>query len=266
MNIEEILPIFDRQCRVEIEYPGVRKDVLPHLVRFVRSAPGMCFILYSSLDEKNADEAIRDQIEYFRPLNRPLQWKVYGHDKPADLVKRLGAQGFKIEVPDAVMILDLQKVPPSLLEKDQVDIKAITLREDLKDVVTVMEQVWGGNFDWIYERLGGHLEIPGYLSVYAAYMDGQPVSAAWIYFHEGSFFADLWAGSTIEAYRNRGLYSALLGVRVREAIRRGFRFLTIDAGPMSRPIVARHGFEFLVDTYDCEWHPEPQSNKEGEVE
>ena len=35
------------------------------LVRFVRAAPGMSFVLYSDLDEKTADVIIDDQIDYF---------------------------------------------------------------------------------------------------------------------------------------------------------------------------------------------------------
>jgi hypothetical protein len=38
---------------------------------------------------------------------------------------------------------------------------------------------------------------------------------------------------------------------VREAIRREYRFLTIDAGSMSRPIVGRHGFQLLTTAYEC---------------
>jgi hypothetical protein len=42
---------------------------------------------------------------------------------------------------------------------------------------------------------------------------------------------------------------------VQEAIRRGYRYLVIDAGPESKPIVARHGFSLLTEAYDCEWKP-----------
>ena len=70
-----------------------------------------------------------------------------------------------------------------------------------------------------------------------------------MYYHLHSQFAGLWSGATLPAYRRRGLYTAVLAVRVQEAIRRGYHFLTIDASPMSRPIVARHGFQLL--TYAC---------------
>ena len=252
----ELLSLFDRYCRVEIEYPGMRKDVLSNIVRFYRPAPGMSFILYSSLDEITADAAIDEQVAYFRQVKQPLVWKVFDYDQPADLAARLATHGFQLEEKEALMLLDLQRVPASLSAAPLVDIRAITSRDQLRDVVAVEEQVWSENFDWIYDRLGEHLEIPGYLSVYVAYVEDEPASAAWIYMHKNSPFADLWGGSTLEKFRSQGLYTALLAVRVQEAVQRGYRYLTIDASPMSQPIVARHGFEVLADVVDCEWQPE----------
>ena len=131
--------------------------------------------------------------------------------------------------------------------------RRITERDQLDDVIRVEEQVWGRNFDWIKTRLGNHLEIPGYLSVYVAYVEGQPACSGWVYYHLNSQFASLWGGSTVPAYRQRGLYTAVLAARVQEAIRRGYRFLAIDASPMSRPIVAKHCFQLLTYAHACEW-------------
>ncbi|MCC6192435.1 MAG: hypothetical protein IT318_25685 [Anaerolineales bacterium] len=57
------------------------------------------------------------------------------------------------------------------------------------------------------------------------------------------------------AQSGRGRYTALLAARAQEARRRGVRYLTIDASPMSRPIVARHGFTYLTNTIQFGWHP-----------
>jgi G:T-mismatch repair DNA endonuclease (very short patch repair protein) len=46
----------------------------------------------------------------------------------------------------------------------------------------------------------------------------------------------------------------VLAVRAQEARRRGYRYLTIDASPMSRPIVAKHGFQLLTFAHACNWH------------
>lgn len=252
MDTQEILGLYDQLC-FTISDPGVRREVLPHLVRFFDPGPGRGFILHTRLDATNVDAEIQEQIAYFDELGQPFEWKVLDIDTPPDLKERLAAYGFAIEDAEAVMVLDLQAAPTELLKPATADVRRLTERPQLDDVVKVQEQVWGDAHGGIRERLGAHLEIPGYVSVYAAYVQDEPVCAGWIYFHEQSEFADIWGGSTVPAYRKQGLYTALLAVRVQEAIRRGYRYLTIDARPMSQPIVARHGFRLLTHAYACEW-------------
>ncbi len=253
MDIQDILALYDQQQRIDIEYPGMRKDVSPHLVRFVRPAPGMSHIQYSCLDEANVEAVIQDQIGYVTQIGQPFSWKVYDHDTPADLRDRLAAHGFQPDELEGVMVLDLTEVPSSLLQPVEVDVRSITRREQLVDVIRIEDQVWSEDHSWIMQRLGDHLERPQYLSVYVAYVDDQPACAGWTYFHPRSQFADLWGGSTVAEYRQRGLYTAVLAIRVREARRRGYRFLTVDTSPMSRPIVMRHGFRLLTHAQDFDW-------------
>lgn len=252
MNIGEVLALFDREQRREIELPGMDRHVLPGIVRFVRPRPAMSFVLYSDLDEATADAVIDEQMAYFRAHDLKMEWKVFGHDRPADLAARLIARGFVPEEEDAIMVLDVANAPPVLLAEPAADVRRLTDPAQLGEVVAVMEGVWHEKFDWIHERLGAHLAIHGYLSVYLAYAGGVAVSAGWTYFYRGSF-AGLWGGSTLPGYRGRGLYTALLAARVREARARGVRYLTIDAGAMSRPIVARLGFERMTTAVSCEW-------------
>ena len=151
------------------------------------------------------------------------------------------------------MLLDLETCPEELLRPSSVDIRRITERDGLEDVVTIEEQIWGGSFAWLKQRLGSHLDVPGYLSVYVAYVDGQAVSTAWTYFPPHNPFASLFGGATLAEYRKSGLYTALLAQRVQEARQRDRRYLIVGCNPNSRPIVARHGFQFLAYQYDYEF-------------
>ncbi len=252
----DLLSIFDQQQRIDIDYPQARKEITDHIVRFVQPAPGMNFISYSRIDEYNADEAIDEQIAYFSQYDQPFTWKVYDHDMPKDLKERLVQRGATPDDTDAVMVLDLAEPPSALLESEDIPITEITTRQDLNAVITILEEVWGGSFAWVTDRLGGHLEIPGYLNVYVAAIADQPIAVGWVYFHEASQFASLWGGSTVEAFRGRGLYTALLARRVHEAIQRGYRYLVIDTSPMSRPIVEKNGFQLLTFAQDYEWKQE----------
>jgi len=251
LNTQEVLALYDRDQRREIDFPGMRRDVLSSLVRFVRPMPGMSFVLYSELDDTTADAAIDEQLDYFGRLRSDFEWKAYSHDRPADLVARLVARGFVAEEPDAIMALDVAAAPDSLLTPPATDVRRLTHPDQLTDVVSVLEPVWQEDFKWVHGRLGAHMAIDGYLSVFVAYVTGVPACAGWTYYN-ADHFAGLWGGSTLPAYRGQGLYTALLAARVREARERGVPYLTIDAGAMSRPIVARHGFELLTTATACE--------------
>jgi hypothetical protein len=259
MNRQEVLAEYDRQQRIEIEFPDMRKEVTPHVTRFVRPAPGMSLVLHSRLGAGNADAVIREQIDYFTRQGLPLTWKTFEHDCPSDLVDRLVRAGFEADAPDAIVALDLSAIPPSLAQPPSADVRRITTRAGVGDVIRVMEQVWGGSFTWMWDRLGGHLAVPGYLSIYVAYEHDEPACAGWAYFNLKGQFAGLWGGSTIPSLRGHGLYRAVLAARVQEAAARGYRYATVDAGEMSAPIVLRHGFELLTVANACDWPNRVQS-------
>lgn len=253
MPTTPLLELYDQEMRVAMAYPDARREQLPHVVRFLRPAPAMNFILYHQLEEGEMDAVIQAQIADLAPLGQPFTWKLYDHDRPIALRERLLAHGFEEDPePGAIMVLDLQKAPLPPVSPEA-DIRRIEQASGIEDVIAVEEQVWGGSFAWMRQRLGAHLQHPGYLSLYVAYVDDVPAASAWSYFHENSHFASLWGGSTVPAYRRRGLYSALLATRMAEATDRGVPYLVIEAGEMSGPIVARHGFELLTTVRDFEW-------------
>lgn len=254
MDESTLLALYDNDLRIEMEHPGVRKEIFPQLVRFLRPAPGMNYVAYSRVDEATFDGVIEEQIAYFSQFDQPFSWHVCTHDRPANLPEKLLAHGFlPDDDPDAVMVLELAEAMPALLQPVTLDVRRIVDRDGLDDVVAVEAAVWGGDFGWLKGRLGAHLAIPDYLSVYVIYVDGQPASSSWIYFYPRSHFAGLFGGATLPSYRKQGFYRAALAVRVQEAIKRGYRFVSTGASPMSRPILAQHGFQFLTYAYAYEW-------------
>jgi GNAT superfamily N-acetyltransferase len=257
LNTQEILALYDSELRVEFQDPDLRKESLPLVVRLIRASPGMGFIRFSRLNEVNADAAIREQMAYFAEKNLPFEWDVFADDKPPDLEERLLAHGFKPDLeaddPGAVLVLDTTEARPPLLAPVTADVRQVVSQGHLDDVVHIEEHVWGGRFDWLKVRLEAHMAIPGYLSVWAAYLEANPAACGWLYFHPHSHFATLRGGSTLPAYRQRGLYTALLCVRVQQAIQRGYRFLTVDASPASRPILEKLGFQLLTYARSYKW-------------
>ncbi len=256
VDLRTLRNLFDREQRLEMVFPDMQKEVSPEVVRFVRPKPYHSFILYTRLDAANADRVIHEQQAAFAERDLVFNWKVYDHDEPADLKERLRAQRFLPTAPDAVMALDLSEAPPALLAAPAVVVRRLTDSAQLQAVVQVEEAVWGDNFGWIHQRLGSHMQQPGYLSVFVAYIAERPVGAAWVYFHADSQFADLWGGSTTPDARRQGIYTALLAARAQEALTRGCRYLVVDASEMSRPILAQHGFCQLTTATDYTWSPD----------
>lgn len=250
-----LLQRFDQEMRRELIIPDMRKDVFPWGVRFIRPAPGLSYITYYQGGEDRLEATIQEQIRYFQEHEQRFSWKVYEHDQPHSLSERLIANGFEPDEPGTVMVLDLNDIPAELLTEPQADLRPIQTRAGLSDVILVLEAVWGGSFAWVSERMGNHFEIPGYLSVWAAYVAAEPVSIGWTYYPPGSQFASLWGGSTLEEQRGRGFYRAILARRVQEAIQRGRAALFVEAGPLSQPIVERCGFRKLTVAQDFERKP-----------
>jgi predicted GNAT family acetyltransferase len=254
MTTREILELYDKEQRRELQVIGVRREVIENVIRHVNLGKGEGFIAYANLTTKNVDKTIREQIAYFEKLAQPFEWKYYSHDQPEDLLERLRTQGFVIEEGEALLVLELSQLSAKLQHPINHDIRLIEEPKELEDVLTVETSVWKSDQSDIVAYLAKNLKTqPELLRVYVAYADNKPVSSAWMFFHEGSQFASLWGGSTLEDYRGRGLYTALVALRAQEAIQRGASFLTVDASPMSQPILANLGFQFLAYTYPCKW-------------
>lgn len=233
----------------------MRLEVTPILVRHIdTSETREGVIIYSQLNEANVEATIREQVLYFESLGQDFEWKVYDYDWPPDLKERLETFGFIVEEDEAIMLLDLQEAPVILWQPVRTDVRQITSPEGLSDVSAVEEQVWGEDFSWLSHYLGNALNhYPDQMSVYVAYAGGKPASAAWTYFPKHSQFASLWGGSTVRDFRKQGLYTALLSMRAQEARARQVRFLTVDASPMSRPILEKFGFKMIAYSYPCKW-------------
>jgi hypothetical protein len=79
---------------------------------------------------------------------------------------------------------------------------------------------------------------------FAAWIDGRMASTGRaVYTRAGGY---LLGGATAEWARSRGAYRSVVRARWDEAVRRGTPALVVGAGPMSRPILERVGFEQVL--------------------
>ena len=155
MDLEQLRALYDREQRIEITYPRLRREETPDVVRHIARPHRESFVLYSRLNAENVDRVIEEQITYFSSLGQTFEWKVYEHDWPDDLRDRLGARGFDMEDSEAIMVLDAETAPPIVSSGHHV--RRITDPEQLRDVITVLDEVWQSDHSWITYHLGDEL-------------------------------------------------------------------------------------------------------------
>ncbi|TXT41878.1 MAG: hypothetical protein FD137_2503 [Spirochaetes bacterium] len=255
----EILALYDEHERRQASFPRFRREAGNHTVRLVDEGGRKGVVIFCALNPDNADAAIAGELDYFSRLGLGFEWKLFSHDTPSDLKDRLARHGFSIGEDEAVMALDLCSLPKELAASSAMDIRRVKDAAGFEDFTALNRLLWPqdeGLENWLAEIKKSVLEEPSRVGVYIAYADGKPVCSARIDLPPASPFASLWGGATLPEYRNRGIYTAVLAIRARKAIARGYRFLTIDASPMSRPIVAKLGFRLLSISNPCEWRPQ----------
>lgn len=251
MSPREILALFDEERRT-LPLSGYQHESTAQIVRSLPPEPGWGWIDWSSHSGGEIDRAIENEIEYFGALGCSFEWKVYDHDQPADLRSRLAARGFQIGPVEAFLVRPVRELSP--LVNRTADVRRMNTAEQLEDYLAVEKVTWPADANMArIETRRRFLEHPDESSYYVAYADGKPLACSRITFRVGSKFAGLFGGATIEGYRGRGLYTALVAARAEEALKRGVEFLTVDAWPTSRPILERRGFQCLSQTYPCTW-------------
>jgi GNAT superfamily N-acetyltransferase len=254
MDVATMRAHYTRDQRIGLEEADAERMVTAHTVRYINREMPHSFILYQDLHGTDVDSVIDGEIAYFQSIGHNFEWKTFDFDDPPNMVERLRAKGFRVEAAEALMVLDLERTPDVLRQPITHDIRHITDPARVPEIASIQDRVFGDGDSWMSEYLTTMLrERPEMISMVAAYVDEMPVSSAWLRFFKDSSFGGMFGGATLEGYRGRGLYTALVAVRAQEAIARGLRYLTIDASDMSRPIVEKHGFQVIGITTPCQW-------------
>jgi GNAT superfamily N-acetyltransferase len=238
--------------------PGVTVERDGPVVRCSGDGPG--FVTYRSLDGLDGpelDALIARQRDFFAARGEEVEWKLHGHDQPADLPDRLVAAGFEPEERETVVIglaAPLAAMHPPL--PAGVRLREVTARADLDRIAAMEEAVWNEPRLHLAASLERELLAdPGGTTVVVAEAHGLTeddpdtvVSAGWVRFVRGTAFATLWGGSTLKEWRGRGIYRALVAYRAHLAVSRGYTHLEVDASDDSRPILQRSGFVAVTTT------------------
>ncbi|MFJ1654801.1 GNAT family N-acetyltransferase [Streptomyces sp. NPDC088337] len=258
MDHAAVLALYDRDLREGAgpDGSGSRVERAGKVVRQIGSAQDWNGVLWSDLDESSADAAIAEQTARYGESGLAFEWKVYGHDQPADLGRRLLAAGFAAEPQETLMVAEIAELDLGTEPPEGVRLRTVTDEAGVDLLVGVHEQVFGRDGSRLRHRLlAGLAAEPDTLVAVVALAGDVPVSAARMELLPGTGFAGLWGGGTLEGWRGRGVYRALVAHRARAAADRGCRYLQVDASSRSRPILERLGFTALTTTTPYVYEP-----------
>ncbi|MEU4563111.1 GNAT family N-acetyltransferase [Actinoplanes sp. NPDC023936] len=225
------------------ETPAARIERSGRVIRHVGGEGDWNAVIWSDLDESTADAAIAGQLA----MGAGFEWKLYGHDRPADLADRLRTAGFVAEEPETLLVAAVGELRLQSRLPDGVRVEEVTDPAGVELMVGVSERAFGGSIPWLRPRLLAQVGSPTTLMLVAMAGD-EPVCAARMDLHPGTAFASLWGGGTLAQWRGRGIYRALVAYRARRAAELGYEYLQVDATEQSRPILERLGFTALTTT------------------
>jgi ribosomal protein S18 acetylase RimI-like enzyme len=202
------------------------------------------------------DQLIARQRDYFAARGEAVEWKTRGHDQPTDLTDRLRAAGFVPEEQETVLIGSAKEMAAAPVLPQEVTLRQVTADADMRRIAAMESTVWGQDWSWLGDDLISRVSAArNEIAVMVAEADSEVVCAAWLVFRAGTEFASLWGGSTLPAWRGRGIYRALVAARAELAVARGVRFLHVDASDDSAPILLRLGFHAVTTTTPYVWSP-----------
>ncbi|MDQ0681699.1 GNAT superfamily N-acetyltransferase [Streptomyces achromogenes] len=251
MDHAAVLALYDRDMRegARPESSDARVERTGNVVRHIGGDDGWNGVVWSDLDGAGADAAIAEQIAFFMGLGRGFEWKLYGHDRPADLGRRLRSAGFTPEPQETLLVGETGDQLVDARPPEGVRIVPVTDRAGVELLVEAHEKAFGREGSGLRDLLLARLATdPDTLVAVVALAGETPVSSARMELIEGAAFAGLWGGGTVDGWRGRGVYRALIAHRARIAADRGYRYLQVDASDQSRPILERLGFTALSTT------------------
>ena len=235
--MHELLAAYDQQVRRVSDFDGVERT--ESVIRIL--LPHWRGVLWSDLDESNADAAIAGEIERFAAVGE-FEWKYYSYDTPADLPDRLRAAGFVSEETETLLIGAVAALPQGSLLPDGVELREVKDEAGVEAMARVNEEGFGEPAKDGFKRQVLKEIRAGRARMVVAFAGDRPISMGRVEFYAGTEFGGLYGGATVPDWRGRGIFRAVVARRTTWAAEAGYRYLQTDASDKSRPILERLGF------------------------
>ena len=243
MDLVAVRELFDRTLRAERPpAAGVERTWFDGVLRVTHGA--VQGIGWWDFGPDRTAAIVAREADRLRSVGGELQWHVYGHDRPEGLERALADAGF--EDLGLETFLALEASAAAKLERPPgVDVRQVRTEKELAGYAGVLREAFGED-DWTTDDFYlPRLHDPS-LVLLVAYVDGEPAATGRLETPKETPFAALGDGGVVPRYRGTGLYRAVVADRAAEAVRRGARYLHVNAWETSRPTLERLGFERLA--------------------
>jgi hypothetical protein len=205
-DVARLRDAYDAQLRAHVH------DRLPESVRVERDGPlvrtvgfgNYGFVEYRDLggvDGEALDSLIARQLQVFAERGERFEWKLHGHDLPADLPDRLRSAGFVPDEPETVVIAAVVAVATEPRLPDGVTIGEVREADDFARIRQLEESVWSEEHSWVGHLADERAADPDGLRIFAAEAGALTVSAGWVRFPSDTEFATFWGGATLPAWQ-----------------------------------------------------------------
>jgi len=197
------------------------------------------------LTPPGAEAAISEAVGWFTRAGRPFSWWVGPADTPSNLGALLESGGrLEPSETELAMALDLTGLETGNSTPRGLDIQPVTTAAQVRAFAEINAANWSPPDPWVlhfYEVATPVLlarDSP--IRLYLGYLDGAPVATAELTTSAG--VVGLYNVATLEAYRRRGIGSAMTLRPLLDAARDGRRTAVLQAAPDGVGVYRRIGF------------------------
>lgn len=250
--------LYDQHMRRDSWVLAFDKTLTPDTSRYVASNGEAALLMWHQFSASNLAQRVDEELAWFKARAKSLNWKVYGHDEPAELGAALTAAGGESEDHATLYMAQVAQVCAQLAgDKADISLVAGSTRTDVMRAQAVWvdvwpesaaeQRVWGEVYAYALDQLADSTPDQQGAMFWAASnpstTEAPAIGAGYMIHGPGTPVALLCGGAVREAYRGQGVYKALLKARAEWALSRGAKFIAIEASPLSAPIVEALGFE-----------------------
>ena len=254
-----LLAAYDEQLRTDAETPSALSVTEHGPLRLVTFARGRGFVTYRDLggaDEAGIRDLVAAAVAHFAadPEVTRVEWKTRGHDHAPGLHEALVAAGFEPDETESIMLGEARLLAVDVDLPEGVTLRTVRDEADVRAMSAMADEAFGDPVsDERAESLQHRLSLRDGMELWVAEADGAMVSAGRLEPVPHTEVAGIWGGSTLPAWRGRGIYRALTAARARSALRLGKTIIHSDSTEFSRPILERSGFVKVSTTTPYEW-------------